>query len=115
VGRPAPPRTSPAPNPSRAPPRSPRLAPPRSGNQLSGALPPALGAAPALQELDLSGNAFSGPLPPAWAPLAAGGRLRYLAVYGNAKLAGCVPAALLEAVGTISAACEATALTCKAC
>ena len=40
-------------------------------NQLSGPIPPALGALTALQELDLSSNQLSGPNPPALGALTA--------------------------------------------
>ena len=45
--------------------------PPISENNLSGTLPPELGAAwPAMEDLELSTNAFTGPLPKEWSKMA---------------------------------------------
>ena len=62
-------------------------------NQLTGAIPPELGALRLVWFVSLSENQLSGPIP---AELAALPRLAALYLSGNPGLSGCVPPALRE-------------------
>ncbi|CAI5960786.1 unnamed protein product [Closterium sp. NIES-64] len=61
-----------------------------SENQLSGAIPPGIGALTALRELGLSDNQLSGDIPPAIGALTS---LSYLLLYNN-QLSGAIPPAI---------------------
>ncbi len=63
------------------------------GNALTGAIPPELGDLPALEELRVENNDLSGPLPPELGGLAS---LRGLALTGNPRMSGSLPAELMS-------------------
>jgi hypothetical protein len=96
-----------------APPHAthPPVPPTPSDNQLTGTLPPGMGASgSALQWLDATGNALSGPIPAEWSQ----GELYRVFLSDNRDLKGCIPRQLWEATrGLID--CAGTRLTCKPC